>query len=261
LNQPAVTERTPEEFVGTATRLVNSAKERDIILRVMGATSVLIHVGNDTPILDVFKSYRKLTDIDFVTYRKCWSKIEDFFQKEGFQPNERFNALHGDKQLNFTASDDLHADVFCDKLDMSHVIDFTGRLEQDYPTIPLADLLLEKMQIVRINEKDIKDTLLLLRTHDIGNDDKDVINARWVAHTLKDDWGFWYTVTGNLKKVNVQKDQYDWLSAEDRAIIQSRVSKLLGTIESEPKTSRWRFRARIGARKKWYNDVEELSIT
>lgn len=256
-----MTERTPEEFIGTATRLVNSAKEKDIILRVIGATSVLIHVGKDTPILDEFKSYRKLTDIDFVTYRKCWSKIEDFFQKQGFQPNERFNALHGDKQLNFTGSDDLHADVFCDKLNMSHVIDFTGRLEQDYPTIPLADLLLEKMQIVRINEKDIKDTLLLLRTHDLGNDDKDVVNASWIAHTLKDDWGFWYTVTANLKKVDVQKNQYDWLSTEDRTIIESRVNKLLGIIESEPKTSRWRFRARIGTRKKWYNDVEELSIT
>jgi hypothetical protein len=261
LEQPPVTERTPEELIGTATRLVNNAKERDIILRVMGATSVLIHVGKDAPILDVFKSYRKLTDIDFATYRKYWSKIEDFFQKQGFQPNERFNALHGDKQLNFTGSDNLHADVFCDKLNMSHVIDFTGRLEQDYPTIPLADLLLEKMQIVRINEKDIKDTLLLLRTHDLGNDDKDVINARWVAHTLKDDWGFWYTVTGNLNKVNVQKNQYDWFSTEDRAIVESRVSKLLGIIESEPKTSRWRLRARIGTRTKWYNDVEELSIT
>ena len=256
-----MTERTPEEFIGTARRLVSSAKEKDIILRVIGATSVLIHVGKDAPILDVFKSYRKLTDIDFVTYRKCWSKIEDFFQEQGFQPNERFNALHGDKQLNFTGSGDLHADVFCDKLNMSHVIDFTGRLEQDYPTIPLADLLLEKMQIVRINEKDIKDTLLLLRTHDLGNDDKDVINASWIAHTLKDDWGFWYTVTANLKKVDVQKNQYDWLSTQDRTIIESRVNKLLGIIESEPKTSRWRFRARIGTRKKWYNDVEELSIT
>jgi hypothetical protein len=259
LEQPPVAERTPEEFIETATRLVNSAKEKDIILRVMGATSVLIHVGKNTPILDVFKSYRKLTDIDFVAYRKCWSKIEDFFQEQGFQPNERFNALHGDKQLNFT--DDLHADVFCDKLNMSHVIDFTGRLEQDYPTIPLADLLLEKTQIVRINEKDIKDTLLLLRTHDLGNDDKDVINAPWIAHTLKDDWGFYYTVTSNLSKVNLQKNQYEWLSTEDRATIESRINKLLSIIESEPKTSRWRFRARIGTRKKWYTDVEELSIT
>jgi len=258
LAQPA--DRTPEEFISTAIRIVNDAKDKDIILRVIGATSVLIHVGKDTPILDLFKSYRKLTDVDFVTYRKCWSKIEDFFHAQGFQPNETFNALHGNKQLNFTGPNNLHADVFCDKLDMSHVIDFTGRLEQDYPTIPLADLLLEKIQIVKINEKDIKDTLLLLRTHDIGNDDKDVINASWIAHTLKDDWGFWYTVTTNLNKVNSFKNQYDWLSAEDRAIIESRINRLLGAIEAEPKTSRWKFRARIGTKKKWYNDVEELSI-
>jgi hypothetical protein len=259
LAQP--TERTPEDFIRTATRVVESAKEQDIILRAIGATSVLIHVGKNAPILEVFKSYRKLTDVDFVTYRKCWSRIEDFFQKQGFQANERFNALHGDKQLNFIGSDGLHADVFCDRLDMSHVIDFTGRLEHDYPTIPLADLLLEKTQIVRINEKDIKDTLLLLRTHDVGSDDNDVINASWIAHSLRDDWGFWYTVTTNLNKANIQKNQYDWLSTEDRAVIESRLSKLIGIIEAEPKTSRWKFRARIGTRKKWYNDVEELSIT
>jgi len=255
-----LTERTAEDFIATATQIVNKAKEKGIVLRAIGATSLLIHIAKDTPILDVFKSYRKLTDIDFVTYRKFWPKIEDFFHEEGFQPNETFNALHGNKQLNFVGPNNLHADVFCDKLDMSHVIDFTGRLEQDFPTIPLADLLLEKTQIVKINEKDIKDTLLLLRTHDIGNDDEDAINAPWIARSLRDDWGFWYTITTNLNKVNLLKNQYDWLSAEDRAIIEARISKLLGIIEAEPKTSRWRFRARIGTRKKWYNDVEELSV-
>jgi len=255
-----VPERTPEEFIGAAVRLVDGAKGEGIILRAIGATSLLIHVEKDAPVLNVFKSYRKLTDIDFVTYRKFWPKIEDFFHAQGFQPNETFNALHGNKQLNFTRGDGLRADVFCDKLDMCHVIDFTGRLEQDYPTIPLADLLLEKTQIVKINEKDIKDVLLLLRTHDVGNDDEDVINASWIAHSLRNDWGFWYTITTNLNKVNSMKDQYDWLSPEDRTIIESRITKLLGVIESEPKTSGWRFRARIGTRKKWYNDVEELSI-
>jgi hypothetical protein len=258
---PPVAERTPEEFIATATQLVDKAKETNITMRVIGATAVLIHVGKDAPLLSVFKSYRKLTDVDFVTYRKCWPKIEDFLQKQGFQPNERFNALHGDKQLNFTGKHDLHADVFCDKLSMSHVLDFAGRLEQDYPTIPLADLLLEKMQIARINEKDIKDTLLLLRTHDLGDNDEDTVNARRIAHTLNGDWGFWYTVTTNLNKVNIQKNQYDWLSDEDRAIIGSRIGKLLGIIESEPKTGGWKFRARIGTRKKWYTDVEERAVT
>jgi predicted SPOUT superfamily RNA methylase MTH1 len=140
---------------------------------------------------------------------------------------------------------------------MSHVIEFKGRLEQDYPTIPLAELLLEKMQIVKINEKDIKDTTLLLKTHDIGDTDKDTINTVRIAKVLKEDWGFYYTVTNNLDKVRTRKDEYDWLSQNDRELIGTKIDKLCSIIEAEPKSTGWKLRARIGTKKKWYTDVDE----
>ena len=60
-----------------------------------------------------------------------------------------------------------------------------GRLQLDDPTITTTDLLLEKMQIAEINLKDIKDTLVLLLDHPIGDPpagkesiDADVIGGR-----------------------------------------------------------------------------------
>jgi len=78
---------------------------------------------------------------------------------------------------------------------------FLKRLEIDYPTISLADLLLEKMQIVKLNEKDILDTIVMLREHDVGEGDKETINSDRVSGLLSDDWGFYYTVTTNLGKI------------------------------------------------------------
>ena len=82
----------------------------------------------------------------------------------------------------------MKVDVFFDRLDMNHIIDFKNRLELDFPTISLADLLLEKMQIVQINEKDIKDTIILLREHPVEDPDKETINANYVASLLAEDW-------------------------------------------------------------------------
>jgi hypothetical protein len=252
-----VRQLTEPDFVAGATHLVERAEEKNIVLRIMGACAVMHHVGKEHPMLDVFKSNRALTDIDFVTYRRFWPKIEAFLQSEGYEPHVRFNTIHGDKQMQFANRDGIRVDVFCDKLSMSHVIEFKGRLEQDYPTIPLAELLLEKMQIVKINEKDIKDTTLLLKTHDIGDTDKDTINTVRIAKVLKEDWGFYYTVTNNLDKVRTRKDEYDWLSQNDRELIGTKIDKLCSIIEAEPKSTGWKLRARIGTKKKWYTDVDE----
>jgi hypothetical protein len=43
----------------------------------------------------------------------------------------------------------------------THVVKFQNRLHVDSPTIPLAELALEKLQIVHLNEKDVKDMLML----------------------------------------------------------------------------------------------------
>jgi hypothetical protein len=118
--------------------------------------------------------------------------------------------------------------------------------------------LLEKMQIVQINEKDLIDSIMLLREHPVGSTDKETINAEVIASTLGNDWGYWRTVTGNLKLLNEVIDNYEGLSQDDRNIVRKRIQELETRIETEPKNLRWKARAKIGERVKWYKDVEEL---
>ena len=151
----------------------------------------------------------------------------------------------------------LHVDVFIDKLDFCHQIPWAGRLEIDDPTIPLAELLLEKMQIIKLNEKDVIDTIMLIREHSIGNNDNEIINADLVAAMCSKDWGLWRTITMNLKKVDENLHGYDWLIPEDREVVHSRIGEVQKIIEGTPKSIKWNMRSKVGDKVKWYNDSSD----
>jgi hypothetical protein len=152
----------------------------------------------------------------------------------------------------------LHIDIFYEKLDFCHEIKWSGRLEVDSPTIPLAELLLEKMQIVRINEKDVIDTIMLLLEHPLGDGDEETINMARVAHLCAAEWGLWRTLTMNLDKVQKLAMGYVQLGDEHKHHVVAQVTAALQRIEVEPKPMAWRLRARVGDRVKWYKDVEEV---
>jgi len=142
---------------------------------------------------------------------------------------------------------------------MNHVIPFTNRLELEEYTIPLADMLLEKMQIVQINEKDVIDTIMLLREHPIGDSAPETIDGEYVTKVLANDWGFYYTVTSNLRKIQEFIEKYPQLGPDDRSDVSGKVDTLLKLIDGQEKTMSWKLRARIGTKRKWYSDVEETA--
>jgi hypothetical protein len=158
-------------------------------------------------------------------------------------------------------SNGLHVDVFLDRLEMNHDIPFENRLDLVQLTIPLADMLLEKMQIVRITEKDYIDAMMLLREHSIDNDgdDPEAIDASYIAKLLSKDWGFYYTVTSNLTNVNNRLSQYNDISEDDREDITRKTRALVKRIEDEPKPLSWKMRSRVGPKSQWYRVVEEVS--
>ncbi|MBI3163630.1 MAG: hypothetical protein HYZ24_03025, partial [Chloroflexi bacterium] len=143
------------------------------------------------------------------------------------------------------------------KLDFSHTISFKDRLEYDSPTIPLAELFLEKMQIVQINEKDIIDTIMLLLEHPLGEIDGEVVNIRLVAQLCAEEWGLWRTVTMNLGKVNQYAAQSSLLTPEQKSKMESQVNEIMTRLTSEPKSFSWKVRDQMGDRVKWYKDVDE----
>jgi hypothetical protein len=48
------------------------------------------------------------------------------------------------------------------------------------------------------------------------------------------------------------------ITAEQKAHVASQVEKALARMESEPKTTAWKLRARVGDRVKWYKEVDEV---
>lgn len=246
----------PAPLIGQALNILEQAKARNLTLRLIGALAFHLRCPAFNRIQR--ETGRFFTDIDFVAYFPQIRGVEQLFRDLGYDEDRRIKSVPGVRRSIFYHRDrPWHTDIFYDVLDFSHEIDLRGRLELDYPTISLADLLLEKMQIAQINEKDIIDTLMLLREHEVG-DSADAAPVQHVARVCKADWGLWKTVTTNLEKVDRLADRYEVLSADDRRIIRRRLHGIATRIDREPATLRWRLRSRIGARLKWYRDVDEV---
>jgi len=248
------------DFLQEANRVLAAAREKGIQLRLMGACAIRMHCPTFAGLHDALQ--RPLSDLDFVSYFKFNTDLKNLLIQLGYTPRVGAALLTSAGKLRQIYYDEMNRrviDIFFDRLAMCHVINFKGRLELDYPTIPLADILLEKMQIVEINDKDLKDSVVLLREHEIGQVEKETVNAKYIADLLSNDWGFYFTVTTNLNKLKDALARFENLSAKDRADVEEKIMKLLATIEKEPKSFGWKMRARVGTSKKWYTDVEEVS--
>jgi hypothetical protein len=141
---------------------------------------------------------------------------------------------------------------------MCHAIPLSDRLGLERGTVPLAELLLTKLQIIEVNEKDVRDTVLLLHGHPVEDHDGEAINAARIAELCAADWGLWRTITANLQHCGEHLGDYD-LDEADRDRIAARFDLLLERVEAEPKSRGWKLRARVGERKRWYDLPEEVS--
>lgn len=246
---------TPKiDFMAEALRIVSTAKQRNLVLRLMGAVAVRLHCPKYAYLHE--EMGREFSDLDLVGYVSQGSKISNFIQEMGYErrairPSYGMEMRH--KYINNTNG--CVVDIFLDKLIMCHTVDFRNRLEADYPTIPLAELLLTKLQIVDFTEKDFKDVVVLFMEHDIGKSDEEMINAEIISKVMSDDWGFYYTATTNLKKVMELLSTQNELKRENRESIERKIKNLLEEIEAKPKSFKWKMRAKVGTKKKWYNEV------
>jgi hypothetical protein len=247
-------------FLEEGKGIVDRANENHVTLRLMGATAIVLHCPQFVHMYATFQ--RELTDLDFMGYSKELREVEQVLQKLGYSAKkldyEVAISAYAERSIFHNNLTKRHVDIFFDKLSMCHTIDFRDRLKVDYPTVSPSDLLLEKLQIVKINEKDIKDVIILLREHEVGTMEADTVNYNYVSKLLSEDWGFYFTVTENLRKIVEFAPQIEALSVEDVADVKQKVGKLLQEIERRPKSMKWRVRARIGPAKKWYNEVEEV---
>lgn len=249
----------PEEYLDEAKKLTDAAQKEGLILRVMGPIALHFYFPDQIPL---YRSMERLgekvfTDIDYASYGKNRGKIVPFFEKQGYELEKRAAMLSGGMRHIYFGPRIPMIDVFFDKLDYNHPIDYKNRLELHPYCVSLTDLLLQKLQIVNINDKDLKDSMLLLLAAQIGEDDKNKINIKYVAKLMSDDWGFYYTSLMNLNKVQAAIHGVPVLSDRDRLLIKENAETIIKIIEMEPKSGKWKGRAKTGTSKIWYKEVSD----
>ena len=238
-------------------RIVDALDANRVPLRVLGSLAVAMQSTASAALLPAFE--RTYADIDFVGYQRDANAVSTYLASAGYvEDREVAMTSEGRRGLFDHPVTGIHIDVFYDRLEFCHVIPLEGRLERERPTIPLAELLLSKLQIVKINEKDVIDLILLLLDHDLGGGELGTIDVGRVSRLCASDWGLWRTCTLNLDKVAALAAGYGQLDEAQRDRVGRQVTAIVAQLAAEPKTFGWRARARVGERVKWWTDVDEV---
>jgi hypothetical protein len=253
------------ELVGTsddplveARMIAEAASGAGIPLRLLGGLAVRVLCPDFPPRL------RRDQDIDFGCLSKGRRDVMAFLEGVGCEPDRRFNALSGERQMYFTAPSGRPIDVMVDRLTMCHELDFRPNFRTLPFTLDVVDLLLTKLQIVELNEKDARDICHLLSAFPVSGDSPGEggpeIDRRRFCEVLGADWGWWRTVTDNLNKLPLLVgDHPDLVPPAPQHDALRNAERLLELADATPKSLKWKTRAKVGERMRWYELPEEVA--
>jgi hypothetical protein len=239
-----------------AVGLARGAAEAGLGLKLLGGLAIRVLCPAFPPRL------RAGQDMDFACLSKGRKNVVAYLERSGCEPDRRFNNLNGDRQMYFNAPSGRPIDVMVDRLTMCHTLDFRPSFARLPLTVDAVDLLLSKLQIVELNQKDARDIMHLLSGVPVGADGTAggaSIDTDRFGKLLGADWGWWRTVTGNLARLPaLAAEQPELLppGAPYDPIAQSQ--ELLRLAESAPKGVKWKLRANVGDRVRWYELPEEV---
>ena len=245
------------DIAAEARQVLDGCAAHQVSARLIGGLAVAQHHHLATP-PELRRAY---ADIDIVIGRKEGRGTKAALTELGYEPNERFNALRGDRRMLFYDSvNGRQIDVFVGTFAMCHTLDLSGRLTLVPDTLSPADLVLTKLQIVEINNKDLVDAAQLLRNHQLGRGDeagRDEVSLDRLAAVTSADWGWYTTVSDNLAKLAGFAG--DALAEPDAAAVTERTQAIQRAIDEPGKSLRWKARARIGRHAPWYELPEEVT--
>jgi hypothetical protein len=236
-----------------AQRVVARATARGELLRIAGGLGFQLRVSGRVTL-----PRPPGADIDLIAPARRERRLVPLLTELGYTGEKAFNARHGDKRLVFwDQARDRKLEVFLGMFVMCHSLPIAERLELEDETLPLAELLLTKLQIVELNEKDVADMHGLLLTHAVGASDDGELNSNWIASLCAADWGLHHTVSRTLDRLRADPPGYT-LTDEQRQLVDQRIDQIERSLEEHPKTVAWRMRAKVGERVRWYEEPEEI---
>ncbi len=231
-------------------RLAVAARDAGLALRLLGGVAVWCQCpsARRPPLA------RDYGDADFIGRAADRKRITAFLEQHGYEPDKMFNALHGATRLNFhDPMRDRPVDVLLDRFTMAHDLDLRDSASSDGLTITLADLLMTKLQVVNINAKDVQDLLAVLVDHGLG---REQIDLDRIAAATRNDWGLEHTFHRSLGTLSELTEGFG-LDAESTASVRERIVALGDGLAAAPKGAKWKMRARVGERVRWYEEPEE----
>jgi hypothetical protein len=250
-----MTQPTPTtDLLGEAHRLHNQAKAAGITARLLGGAAVALSAPTPLPAA----LQRPYKDLDYVVRRSDAARWRDLLDTNGYTADAHFNTLHGAQRLlHYDLVNQRQIDTFVSSFAMCHSLDLEDRLPAGLATLAPADILLTKLQIFEVNDKDLIDTIALLLSHPVTTSDNSGIDTGRLAKITGSDWGWHTTLTDNLAKVS-QRLSTAGLSNEQVEQVAQRIEQINNTLATAPKTLKWRARAKVGRRVPWYDLPEEV---
>ncbi len=247
------------QLMDEALRLIAEGESRGWVLRLMGSAAMRYQSGDCAGLFP--EANDEPADLDLATYRNAVRFLPGFMGEYGYDVDEEVLALYGrERQVYRHRRTGLSVDVFVDRLRFCHEIDLRGRLDRHPVTISLADLVLARLQKVGATDRDRAGLAELLAAHDVGSTvtSPDRIDLDRIAAVLADDWGFHHTSRMNLEGLIRFTEAHQGLDGDIPDLILARARTIVDRIEQEPKSTRWKLRAKVGTRVKWYTEVEAL---
>ena len=234
--------------------LMDETAERGLRVRLLGGMAIRLLLGDR--LAPAF--HRPVNDIDVITTRKDSRALEELLAARGWAPEQSFNALNGSRRLLFhDPHSDAQVDVFVDAFEMCHRLPLAGRLGLPGPTLAATELLTTKLQIVSLNAKDRSDLYALLTACDVRDGDHRALEPSVLGAMAGGDWGMCHTFELNLAHLRGATGEAGMDEAQTRMAVEN-IDRLAQALEDAPKSRGWKMRARIGERKRWYEDPEEV---
>ncbi|MEM0172571.1 MAG: hypothetical protein QXS21_06675 [Thermoproteota archaeon] len=237
-----------EDIFEEAERILLEASKDEIKLKLIGGLAVKYHCPTSANLL----SRRSYPDIDLIGHRRQSLKIKKLFSSLGYSPRVRFNAIYGDRRLIFN---DLHhsrrVDIFLDIFEMCHTLDLSKAVDAPGKVLGVTYLLMTKLQIIEATEKDLLDSICLLKDHSVASkEDEETISTETISELTANDWGLYKTFTISIEKIRKVAPKY--LTEPEVTTINRKLDMLLSAIEAKPKSLKWKTRSLIGEKVPWY---------
>ena len=225
---------------------------------MLGGAGVALH--DHVPVPDSL--VRTYGDIDIVVPAKSTRATGATLTALGYEPNERFNALHGARRMLFyDTANGRQLDVFVGSFHMCHELDLGKRLSEHPHALDAADLLLTKLQIAEINRKDVVDAVRLLLTHEVAETSRAGDGRRRCRSAG-------CATSPAATGAGSRRSPTTWRRCAPRrpscstparpTSVLARIDAVRTALDDAPKSMRWRARSVVGRKTPWYELPEEV---